>query len=137
MDRDVFTSTDNSVMNSVADGISRLVVAPDSSYTQSIADSFNDKLVFISRQEIFAAYCQKNVRTLKNFVHTYSGCGDGNDPVGIDPSCEKPLDNLEDYCEPQSCKDGATKLRDTECLENISEPACQLAFNNLKDCYAN
>jgi hypothetical protein len=136
LDNDIFTSINNSVVSPDADAITTFAVAPESAKTESLEDSFNDRLVFITRREVFAAYCQKYVRKLTSIVNAGSGCGEGEDPVGVKPECEKPLDNLKNYCEPESCKEAAIKLLETECLEDISKPVCQDALDNLEDCYA-
>lgn len=137
LDIEITTSINNSVTSLDADAITTFAVAPESAKTESLEDSFNDRLVFITRREIFAAYCQKYVRKLTSIVNENSGCGDGEDPVGVNPACVKPLDNLQNYCEPPSCKNAVIQLRDTECLEDISDSLCQTALNDLRDCHAN
>jgi hypothetical protein len=134
LDTDAFTNINNAVTIASPSANSTLVAAANSESTASNLDKFNDSLIIITRDDIFASYCKKYAKTLLSYVSA-SNSNDCNDGVGAPiASCTTASNNLQ-YCS-AACKTAAQTFISSSCLANITDANCQAAITTLEACNA-
>jgi type II secretory pathway pseudopilin PulG len=132
LDSDIVTSKNNAIISNSPNTNSTFVMAPDSQNTANDQDQFNDKLIIITRSDIFSSYCKKYANTLLSYLSpTINGCDNGGVP---NVSCQKASDNLQNCASP--CKSAAQTFISYECLTDITAVNCQTAIGDLEGCHA-
>lgn len=138
LDVDILTGQNNAVISAAPSGVSTFVAAEHSQLTANTNDQFNDQLLMIHPNEIFAAYCKKYVNVILNNVSANANaCYDSAAAApNVKPVCEKAAEYLEDCGVAGACGDAASTLIAAPCLQNVSDSTCQAALTTLKGCNA-
>ncbi|MGZ8270749.1 MAG: hypothetical protein ACXW1T_06050 [Methylophilus sp.] len=132
LDTDMVTNKSNAIISNIANTNSTFVTAPDSQLTANDQDQFNDKLIIITRNEIFSSYCKKYANTLLSYLSPpNNGCDNGGVPNTF---CQKASDNLQSCA--LTCKNAAQTFVSFGCLTDVTAANCQTAIADLEVCHA-
>lgn len=126
LDQDGTAHIANYAILSTANAISTFVAANNS-------NSFNDRMVFITRSQVMVNYCKSNANRLLIRVNGMTNnCG--ADIVEL-AKCTTASQNLVDYCAPPTCQAAAQLFISPTCNMNLNDPNCQSALVELKGCH--
>jgi len=123
LDRDTVSGIDNSQVAAQPGQISSFIAA-------ARASAFNDRLLVVTRREVFTAYCRKTAVRME----ARSMAGECSAGGGVHPDCAIWAARLTDFCQPPSCIEAAQTLVSASCLASPQAADCAMARDGLQAC---